>query len=134
MKPSRHKVASIISQKSLSGNLSRKTIKELAAYLISTGRTNDLSSIMRDVNELWAEEGVIEVQVTTAHKLSPRLIVETNRIVKKTYPRAHKIEIIEQINPDLIGGIKLEFANKQLDLSLRTEIDKFKKVALAGRE
>ena len=134
MKPTRHKIASYISEQSLGGKLSHKNIEELAAYLIETGRTNDVASILRDVDELWAENGVIEVHASSARKLSPKLQDEIKHIVRQHYPKAKRIEIMEQLVPELIGGVRLEFANKLLDLSIRTEIDKFKQVALAGRD
>jgi F0F1-type ATP synthase delta subunit len=134
MKPTRHKIAAYVSSQSLSGELTPKKIEELAAYLIETGRTNELSSIMRDVNEQWAEAGVIEVQASAAHALSDSLRSEIKQIVRRHYPHAKKIVIIENLVPSLIGGVKLEFANRQLDLSIKSELVKFKQVAMSGRE
>jgi len=134
MKPSRHKIARYISSQSLDGKISKKQIKEFAAYLIDNGRTNELTSILRDVDEIWAEHGVIEVQTYSAHKLSLELRSEIKRIIKKYYPRAKRIEIYEQAEPALIGGVRLEFANQQLDLSIKSELEIFKQAAMAGQD
>jgi F0F1-type ATP synthase delta subunit len=133
MKVARRQIAVAVSElsfKTAPGQLAN----EVAAYLLTEHRSNDLESLMRDVMEYRAEQGVVEVIVVSAHQLDQRAIADVEREVKGHYPKATEVIVSPKIDSSLIGGVRLEFANAQLDLTLRGKLNRFKQLMTYGKD
>jgi F0F1-type ATP synthase delta subunit len=128
MKTSISQLAKIISEQTKGGSLPKNYDLEIAAYLLDEGRTGDLSSLLRSVQEDWAEAGLVEANVYSAFKLSSKTLKDIEIEVKKIYPRSKKIRLIEILDPKLIGGVRVSTANNQMDLSISTKLSKFKQL------
>ena len=128
MKQSRTKLSQLISWQALSGQLYSQSVEKIAAYLLSERRTNELDSIMRDVQASWAEAGYVEVLASSAHELSEGLKQKITQEVRKIHPTAKKIIITEVPDPSIIGGVRLNLADRQLDLSIEAKLNKFKQL------
>ncbi|HEY4964642.1 MAG TPA: F0F1 ATP synthase subunit delta [Candidatus Saccharimonadales bacterium] len=128
MKVSRLKIAEVISERTLKSYDSKALAKEVAAYLLSTGRVDELDSLIRDIIDYRAEKGLLEVGVSSAHQLDDGLRKEVKQLVKSVSPKANTISLDETVAPNLIGGLKLKIANQQLDLSLRAKLNRFKQL------
>ena len=126
----RRAIAKILAERSLgrAANLD----KEVAAYLLSESRTTDLAPLMRDVMQYRVEQGIVEVIAVTAHALSDEVRSDIEKQAERVYPEAKKIIISEELQPDLVGGIRLEFPSEQLDLSVRASLHRFKQLTTAG--
>lgn len=129
MKTSRTRIASTIAAKTLKSGSSQRLSKEIAAYLISERRVGDLDSILRDVQADWAESGRVEVLASSAHELTAAVRADITKQVKQFYPAAKQIIVTEVYDPDIIGGVRLSFANQQLDLSVEAKLNKFKQLS-----
>lgn len=70
--------------------------------------------------------GIVEANVKSKHKLSPSSLHEIKHFLKKHY-KAEKIEIEEEIDKSLIGGIKIEVGETLIDMTLRRELDQLQK-------
>jgi ATP synthase F1, delta subunit len=90
----------------------KRLIKELAAYLIETGRVRDLNQVVAAIEEALASRGAVVATVTTARPLSPE---NKQAIVKQFTPTGAKLYIREQIDPSVIGGFKIELPGSQFD-------------------
>jgi F0F1-type ATP synthase delta subunit len=134
MKVSRVRIAGIIAQDSLTKGFSENEARSIAAYLMSTRRTNELDSLLRDIRGAWAEHGFVEVTATCAHPLSESVQRDVTAEVRKSYPDAKHIEIVEVHDPEVVGGVRIEFANRQLDLSIQNELNKFKTLAVNRKD
>jgi F0F1-type ATP synthase delta subunit len=134
MKASRTRIADIIATDSLKKGFSKEEARSIAAYLMSTKRTSELDSLLRDIRDTWAEHGFVEVTATSAHELSPKVRQDVTAEVRKLYPNANRIEIVETLDPSIVGGVRIEFANRQLDLSVQTELNKFKTLAVSRKD
>jgi F0F1-type ATP synthase delta subunit len=134
MKAPRKRVASILAKQSLSSGFGRAQALSMAAYLLEERRTGELDSLMRDVQASWADSGYVEVIVQSAHELSDQVRRDVTTEAKKLYPDANRFEVTQELNPELVGGIRLEFANRQLDLSVQSELNKFKLLAVNGKD
>jgi len=134
MKAPRKRVASILAKQSLSSGFGRAQALSMAAYLLEERRTGELDSLMRDVQASWADSGYVEVIVQSAHELSDQVRRDVITEAKKLYPDANRFEVTQELNPELVGGIRLEFANRQLDLSVQSELNKFKLLAVNGKD
>jgi F0F1-type ATP synthase delta subunit len=106
----------------------KKFSAEVADYLLDENRTGELDSLARDLVDYRAANGVVEVSAVSAHQLSPAALKEIKQKVKQIYPQARQIIINQRLDPDQIGGLRLELPNQQLDLSLRAKLNQFKQM------
>ncbi len=134
MKQRRAKIAGTIADKTLKNGVSRPFSKQIAAYLLSERRVNELDSIVRDVQADWAGAGYVEVIASSAHPLTAAVRADIKRQIKQLYPAAKQVIITEVRDPELIGGVRLNLADRQLDLSLRTKLNKFKQLTMTGKD
>ena len=134
MKTSRHSLVDVISERTLHITDSKKLASEIAAYLLEENLTSDLDSIMRDVMKYRLEHGIVEVDVISAHKLSDQDITDIKDLLVSEFPEATSYSIDERIDPYVIGGVKLEFPGSQLDLSVFSKLNLFKRHMTSGKE
>lgn len=127
MKTPRTRIANAVTKRL--GSTDEKTLsQEVAAYLLSENRVGELDSLLRDVMQQRADTGVVEVVAVSAYPLSDTVRTDIKANIKAAYPGAKNIIISEEIDPSLVGGVRLELANQQLDLSVRAKLNKFKQV------
>jgi F0F1-type ATP synthase delta subunit len=126
MSKSRVKLASLIADTTLKGEAPKNFTKEVAAYLLDTGDIDDLSSIMRDVQALWAENGRVEVVASSAYALDEAARNEIKQTVMAVYPNAKQVIINEVRNDQVLSGVKLNLANTQLDLTAESKLKQFR--------
>lgn len=134
MKTPRTRIASVVADRTLQNGISEQLSKELAAFLLSEHRVNDLDSVLRDVQADWANSGYVEVLARSAHPLSAETKADIITEVKKLFPSATKIVVTDINDPEIIGGVRLNVASKQWDLSIEAQLNKFKQLTMAGKE
>ncbi len=104
---------------------SKRLPEEIAAYLTRERRVKDLDSLMRDVALIRQQQyGLTEATATSALPLSP----EVKRDIK-TYLKADKLILNEEQDPALVGGLRLESGDTQLDVSIHNRLRKLKLVS-----
>ena len=133
MKTSRLQLSRLIARQTLAEQ-PNNLAKQVAAYLISEHRTGELASLMRDVQAERAEHGYVEVVAHCAHELSEGVRRDIEAEARQLFPAARHVTVTEQLEPDLIGGVRLEIVDRQLDLSTRGQLQKFKMLAARGKE
>ena len=134
MKVSRVRIADVVANDSMKKGFSETEARSIAAYLLSNRRTAELDSLLRDIRGAWAEHGFVEVTATCAHGLSETVQQDITAEVRKLYPTAKEIVIVEKHDPSIVGGVRIEFANRQLDLSIEAELNKFKALAVNRKD
>lgn len=103
--------------------------KEVAAYLIDAGKTSELNSLSRDIMQVRKSKyNLPELTVITAHELSSHQIEDIKQTVLKISPNAKEIIINQKIDKTVIGGVRLEFANHLLDMSVSAKLNKLKRL------
>jgi len=132
MKQSRLKIARSIADHTLTSGVSDDYTLEVAAYLLSERRVNDLDSVLRDIQSEWAAAGYIEVLASSAYTISNEIKAEITALIKKLYPDAKKIIVTEVHDPEIIGGVRLNLADTQLDLSVEAKLNRFKQLTNVG--
>ncbi len=131
-KISRLKIAAVVADK-LDSELSTKQLsREIAAYLLSTRRTGELDSVIRDVMEIRSSRGVVEVTAATAHALTTAGRADIEKNIRTHFPTAKQIIISEVHDDAVVGGVRLELANQQLDLSVRAKLNRFKQLTTSN--
>lgn len=127
MKEPTHQVAAVLAKRTMqSGFDERQFAREVAAYLLDTGRTGQLNSLARDMVKERVENGVVEVTAVSAHELTESVRADIRSQVEQLYPNAKNIIMNERVDANVIGGVRLEFPEQQLDLSVRSKLNRFK--------
>jgi F0F1-type ATP synthase delta subunit len=131
MKTPRTTVARIITDK-LGKQSATQLSREVAAYLLENNRVGELDSLLRDVQQQRADAGTVEAVAVSAYPLTDKVRSDIEVRVKAAVPSAKSIIISEQLDPDMVGGVRLELANQQLDLSIRAKLNRFKQLTALG--
>jgi F0F1-type ATP synthase delta subunit len=127
MKWSRVKLAEEIAHRLESGQPANQIAREVAALLIDSGRTSELNSLLRDVQELRARQnGIVEVTAASAHPLTTEQRSEIQQATRGQYPNAKEIIIHHEQNPNVVGGLSLSFANADLDMTIRAKLNQLR--------
>ena len=131
-KVSRLKIAAVLADKVDSKQSAKQLSREIAAYLLETRRTGELDSVLRDVMEIRAERGIVEVTAVTAHPLTAALRTDIEKNMRTHFPAAKTIIVSESHDESVVGGVRLELANQQLDLSVRAKLNRFKQLTMTN--
>ena len=126
MKQPRRLLAEAIGAKTLQVTDLGRLTSEIAAYLLSEGRVAELEPLMRDVIAYRAQHGIVEADVVSAHELSPRVLDDAREILRDYYPDAKQVTVSAELNPDVVGGIRVAMPHEQLDLTIRSQLSTFK--------
>lgn len=130
-KLARSRLALVLADKLESGMSSADLAQEIAAYLLVERRSGELDSLMRDIMQIRAERGTVEVLARTAHSLTDSVRADIETEIRSQFPAAKQVIVSEVHDPDVVGGVRLELANQQLDLSVRAKLNKFKQLTTA---
>lgn len=128
---SRTELAEVIAKKTMKVSDLNKLKKAVAAYLIDNNMTNDLEVIMRDVMSIRAKNGYVEATAVSAHALSPSVRTTLTTVLKNHYAAADNFYLNEKVDPQVVGGVRLEMVNQELDLTVRAKLNKFKRLTAA---
>ena len=132
MNYARTDLAAIIGEKTMHVSDMRLLAKEVAAYLMDQKHESDLESLMRDVLAYRQSHGVLEAEVASAHELNDETLKEVKQLLKEHYPDAKKVVVHAHVDPDVVGGLRVTLANEQLDMSVRSKLDMFRRLTTEG--
>ncbi|MFZ2125076.1 MAG: F0F1 ATP synthase subunit delta [Candidatus Saccharimonadales bacterium] len=122
---SRRKIAIHYATSLIEGLDTKQLTKELAAYLVESKRTKELSLIISDIEYQLGLMGVVSARVTSAHILddiAKKALIDLVR--DKT--GARQIHLNENLDPKVLGGMKLEFTGIELDTTIARRLAKLK--------
>jgi len=97
-------------------------LRNLIRLLIRNGREDYLGLIFEQFVSLRAEEeGVIRVQVATAQEFSSD---DRSRLTDRlTEALGRRVRLEERLDPDLLGGVRLEVDGRVIDGTLRAKLE-----------
>ncbi|MEA1871516.1 MAG: ATP synthase F1 subunit delta [Candidatus Bipolaricaulota bacterium] len=97
-------------------------LHNLLALLIHNGREGYLDLIYEEFRSLRSEEeGIVRVKVLTAKELSTK---DCGRLTDRlAVGLGKRVELEEEIDASLIGGVRIEIGGKVLDGTLRTRLE-----------
>jgi F-type H+-transporting ATPase subunit delta len=85
-----------------------------------------LFRIRREFDSLWAEENeVLPVTVTSAVELDEGLVKEIGERIQDQTGR--KVELSSNVDPDVLGGLKVQVGNMVLDGTVRNRLERLRK-------
>lgn len=118
----RKDIARAVAAQLESGKSTQKVAKSLAQYLIEERRSGELEAIMRDVQALRHESvDILEANVTSAFPLT----AQTKAQIAKLLP-AKQVIMNEQIDPDVIGGVRIEAGSTLIDATIKRQLEQVK--------
>lgn len=120
----RRKLADYTARELTLGNASQ-AIKALAMFLVETKRVRELDLIVRDIEYALYEHGETIVDVTSSKALAETLRKEIASMAKAN-SGATKVHLREHVDSAVIGGVRLEYGQQRLDMTLRHKLNKLK--------
>lgn len=116
---SRRKVAKLLADELIVGN---DITQKLAAYLIETKRIRELLLYVRDIEAALAERGILLADVASSHQLAADTESTIVDYLKKSLG-AKDVYLRLNVDPNLLGGVRIETSDKRLDTTLRNRIN-----------
>lgn len=93
--------------------------------LIDKGRIDLFHAMVENYQRLAREaKGILEVQVETAHELTPENRAQLAAKLKQLTGK--EVEMIEKINQALIGGVRVRIGDKVIDGSIQRHLERMK--------
>lgn len=112
----RRKIALHVAEKLLAGVSSATALKSAAAYLVDTGRTRETELLVRDIEDILAEQGVVVADVTTAFPLTDTLRSEVRSML------GGKPQLRETVDTSVLGGVRIDLPGKQYDATIQRKL------------
>lgn len=125
---SRPELAEVIGERTLHVTDVNILKQAIAGYLLEENRTDDIESLMRDVLKYRAKHGHIEATVVSAYPLSPALRASVEDALKSEFPGAKSYVLNKRIDESVVGGLRLEMAGEELDLTVRAKLNTLKRL------
>jgi F-type H+-transporting ATPase subunit delta len=98
-------------------------LRNFLMLLAEKGRAGEVEEIAREFERLAAaEEGILDVELTTAVELSDDEAREVIGQIEKASGR--KVKATRRVDPDLIGGLVLQAGSMRLDASVRGRLNR----------
>lgn len=114
---SRRAIAKYATDQITSGADTKKLVLQLAAYLVETRRTGELSLIIRDIQFYLSEAGSVSGVITTATALTAETKSAIEQYIKKQ-TGATTVALDSFIDPSIIGGVKVSIPGRELDATV----------------
>ena len=115
---SRKKLATRLADRYQAGQLTRRDLDEVAAYLLASGTAGQYELLTRDVETMLAERGVVIGDISAASPIDET----TRQTVRQLVPDAEQVFFREHHDPSLLGGIKVELPGQRLDASIKRKL------------
>ena len=106
---------------SVLGKLSHPLVNEVVSYLKGSGAANELKEISTFFESMYGKKSnAVEVKGTVASKMSDQQIESLKTSLDQILGKKTKLSI--EVDPRLIGGIKLRIDNTFLDASIHNQL------------
>lgn len=115
---SRRKLAQFVATELLGGN--HDVTMQLAAYLLESHRTRECELIVRDVEDILAERGIVIAEVTTARPIDP----PTKKVISSFIEtmRGGSVHLRERVDPEVLAGIRIELPDSSMDMTAQNRL------------
>ena len=122
-----NQLSQVAADLSLSQQLSvDKLAVNIAAYLLEEHRVGELDSLVREIQQDWADSGYVDVIARVARPINDRLTNDLATPFKRLYPSAKQVKVTPVIDQSVVGGAVLELGQQRLDLSIARRLNRFK--------
>ncbi len=85
-----------------------------------------LFRIRRSFDAMWAEENkLLPVSVTSAVELDASIVEEIGKEIEQQ--TGQRVELSSSVDPDVLGGLRLQVGNMVLDATVRNRLEQLRK-------
>ena len=85
-----------------------------------------LFRIRKSFDAMWAEENkLLPVSVTSAVELDEGIVEEIGKEIEEQTGR--RVELSASVDPDVLGGLRLQVGNMVLDATVRNRLEQLRK-------
>lgn len=120
---SRRSVARYTATGLKNGSITREEIAlQLAAWLKSTHHNRQADYLVQDIAKQLVLEGYIYATVTTACQIDEITRQTIIAFLVDYYGEGTHIELDEQVDPSVIGGVRIDTPNGSLDSTVRRSL------------
>lgn len=126
---SRRVLANYAADQWVSGADRKKLIEQLAAYLVESRRSGEVILLVRDIEQALADRGQVLARIASARPLNEDLESAIVDQLKKD-ASAEQVEIDSRVDPDLLGGVRVEIPGREYDNTLRRRLQTLKSQTL----
>ncbi|HET8884170.1 MAG TPA: F0F1 ATP synthase subunit delta [Candidatus Saccharimonadales bacterium] len=118
---SRRKMAAFAADKLAAGSSPADALREVAAYLVTSGRTREQELLVRDIEDAMAARGIVVADVASAHSLDASIEAEI-----KALTGAKSLQLRKSVDETLLGGIRIDIPGKRFDGTIRHKLNALK--------
>ncbi|KAI0459011.1 ATP synthase delta subunit-domain-containing protein [Xylaria acuta] len=118
-------------QKNIGAAGSNETVKNFLSTLAENNRLALLKDVCDKFGQLIsASRGEVEMIVTSAQQLDNRTLSRLETAVSKSQyvGQGKKLKVMNEVNPDILGGLVVEIGDRTIDLSVSSKIAKMNKL------
>ncbi len=133
MTQSRHHMAEVIGEKTMHISDTKQLAGEIAAYLMAEKQTHQLQSLIRDIIQYRSDHGIVEATAVSVSPLPAEVMKDVQTLLETEYPQAKHITVRQRQDADVVGGIRIDLANEQLDMSVQSKLNIFKRLTAHER-
>ena len=115
---SRRKMATFVADKLTAGQSVSDSLKEVAAYLLTSGRVREQELLVRDIEAEMASRGVVVADVASAHPLGASIESEIKQMTG-----AKTVQLRQTVDETLLGGVRIDIPGKRFDGTIRHKLN-----------
>ncbi|MFT4532294.1 MAG: F-type H+-transporting ATPase subunit delta [Candidatus Saccharimonadales bacterium] len=101
--------------------------QKVAAYLVDERKTREAPALMRAIEAEMNKRGSTQISITSATELSDAIKSQLAKALGADNPVFNT-----EIDPSVIGGAVARAGETELDLTVRTKLNKFKQAVAKG--
>jgi F-type H+-transporting ATPase subunit delta len=114
----------------MAGSFLRET-RDFINYLISKRRINIITGVVDYIRQAYAHGNVVDALLQTTFPLEADIIEQIKNAVFRQYNK--NVNLYIGIDPQLLGGVRLQIGNRVIDGSVRHKLDDLKKQMLKAQ-
>ncbi len=118
---SRRKIAEYYGRQLLKGTSQAELTCELAAFLVDTRRTRELTLIVRDIEDVLAHHGIVVADVTSVAPIDDTTEQSIKALASSVY-RTTELHIRQHIDASVLGGVHISLPNEEFDGTLHRKL------------
>jgi len=123
---SRRRIAEYVATELIEAKTSQaKVLQQLAAFLVDTRRTTELTLIVRDIEFQLSQKGYTNATVTSAFDLTAATQKAIEAFVKDKTKAAH-ISLTTHVDPSVIGGVKVSLPGYEINQTIAHQLTALK--------
>ena len=105
----------------------KDAVKQVAGYLVANGRSKEVDLVIREVETKLNSKGRTVARVQSTRELGADEQKQVIKMLKSQDADIKSIEIINEIDPSLLGGVVVRTPRTEVDLSIRGRLNRMQK-------